>query len=248
MRLFPIIVVLLLAGLLYWWFTRTPPEQVARTLKRALLWIGGGLLIVLAATGRLPALFALLGALAPFVQRIMRLLSLWPLIQRVIGLFGGARQPGGASARQSSRVRTVYLDMLLDHDSGAMSGTILRGRFAGSALADLSLAQLLELLDECRKQDSQSAAILEAYMDRELDESWRERDPAGENARAAPTSSEMSIQQAYEILGLESGASDAEVIAAHRRLMQKLHPDRGGSTYLAAQINRAKEILQKHAA
>jgi curved DNA-binding protein CbpA len=53
----------------------------------------------------------------------------------------------------------------------------------------------------------------------------------------------MSREQAFQILGLKSSATDEEIRLAHKKLMLKMHPDRGGSDYLAAQINLAKSVL-----
>jgi DnaJ-domain-containing protein 1 len=232
------ILFLLLLGLR--WFQSTPPAEVARRLKRAGLWLGGGLLVFLAASGRLPALFALLGALAPFLQRLLRLLQLAPLLQRLL-IWWRQQQGAHPAAGQTSRVTTRFLVMELDHDTGAMRGEVLVGRFQGRTLASLSLEQLLELHAECAA-DPQSAAVLAAYLDREQGPDWREQGAPGA-AQEPPASGPMTREQAWEILGLEPGASRDAVLAAHRRLMQRLHPDRGGSNWLAAQINRAKDVL-----
>lgn len=244
MRLFPLLAVAGLALIFIWWFLRTPPEQVARMLRRALLWAGGALLIFLAATGRLHWLFALLGAAAPFVQRVFNLLQMLPLLRRLQGLFqsggGPAAGPGGG---RSSQVRTRFLHMSLDHESGDMTGQVLEGSFAGRSLADLSLRQLLQLLQTCREADPQSAAVLEAYLDRRHGASWRDHDDAESAGRETGESGPMSREQAYEILGLEPGADRSSILDAHRRLMQKLHPDRGGSTWLASRVNQAKDLL-----
>jgi DnaJ-domain-containing protein 1 len=133
--------------------------------------------------------------------------------------------------------------MSLDHDSGAMDGVVLQGPRRGARLAECSRDDLLALLAELRVQDSEAAQLLEAYLDR-VHPDWRATG-AGGQAGAAPASESaaMTREEAYRILGLEPGADQQAIRAAHRRLMVKLHPDQGGSTYLAAKINQAKDVL-----
>src|SRR5262245_28274263 len=130
--------------------------------------------------------------------------------------------------------------MVLDHDSGNMDGRCLRGQFAGRELSSLRNTEVLQLLEEIRATDSQGALLLEAYLDRRCPK-WRDRS-AGD-PREDPRQSRMSRKQAYDVLDLKPGATEAEIRAAHRRLMMKLHPDQGGSTYLASRVNEAKDVL-----
>jgi hypothetical protein len=154
--------------------------------------------------------------------------------------------PAGFTARtqksggQTSRVRSAYFEMELDHDTGAMRGRVLAGRHQGADLERLDVKTLSSMLTEI---DEESRALLIAYLDRR-DPTWSEyaqTDTA--SRRHASSSGKMSEQEAYQILGLEAGASADDISRAHRTLMKKLHPDQGGSTYLAARINEAKEIL-----
>jgi hypothetical protein len=154
--------------------------------------------------------------------------------------------PAGFSARtqktggKTSRVRSAYFEMELDHDSGGMRGRIVAGRHQGAELERLDVKTLVEMLAEV---DDESRALLIAYLDRR-DPTWGEH-AQGDAAtgRPAASSGKMSEQEAYQILGLEAGASADAISRAHRTLMKKMHPDQGGSTYLAARINEAKEIL-----
>jgi len=155
-----------------------------------------------------------------------------------IDLGGHYPSPGGGST-----VRSRYLRMHLDHDSGALGGEILGGSFAGRSLDELDSAGLMALRNEVTA-DGESLALVEAYLDRRMP-GWREDvegDAAAGPRRTADTGP-MTDQQAYEILGLSAGAGKAEIRAAHRRLMKKVHPDQGGSTFLAAKINEAKDRL-----
>jgi hypothetical protein len=156
--------------------------------------------------------------------------------------------PAGFSARtqkssgQTSRVHAQFLELELDHDTGAMRGTIVAGSRRGASLDDLSVEALASLVGEF---DDESRALLVAYLDRR-DAGWREHAQAdAATGRSAPSSGKMSEQEAYQILGLEPGAGVDDVAQAHRRLMKRLHPDQGGSTYLAARINEAKEVLTR---
>jgi DnaJ-domain-containing protein 1 len=144
------------------------------------------------------------------------------------------------SSGQTSQVHSAYLEMELDHDSGAMRGRIVAGRHQGVALERLDVKTLVSLLGEV---DEESRALLMAYLDRR-DPRWSEyADGDSAAGRSAASSGKMSEQEAYQILGVEPGASADAISYAHRTLMKKLHPDQGGSTYLAARINEAKEIL-----
>jgi hypothetical protein len=152
------------------------------------------------------------------------------------GLFGGQRSSG-----QSSRVRSAFLDMSLDHDSGELSGTILAGEHAGRSLGEFDLAQLAAMMPAF---DAESVALLESYLDRRFP-AWRQNaqgNGTGGQRRTA-AGGKMTAEEAYQILGLQPGASRDDIARAHRGLMKKLHPDQGGSTYLAARVNEAKDTL-----
>jgi hypothetical protein len=148
------------------------------------------------------------------------------------------RSPG-----QTSRVATEYLEVELEHDSGEIRGRVLKGAFAGRDLETLTPIETAHLWQDCRFADPQSAQILEAYLDR-VHPSWREDLARAEgDSPGDQASSSLTRAQALEVLGLEEGAMPADIRRAHRELMLKMHPDRGGSTYLAAKINEAKDLL-----
>jgi len=146
------------------------------------------------------------------------------------------------SSGQVSRVRTAFIEMELDHDSNTMRGRVLAGRHQGAALDALPLGTLTAMLADI---DGDSRSLLAAYLDRRHPR-WRE-DAQGDAAagRAAGASGKMTEEEAYQILGVARGASERDISRAHRALMKKLHPDQGGSTYLAARVNEAKEVLSR---
>jgi hypothetical protein len=163
--------------------------------------------------------------------------------------WGGFPMPWASTRSQPtpgrvSRVRSAMIEMELDHDTGAMDGTVLAGAFQGQRLGALDEASLKRLLAECRASDPDGLRLLEAYLDRRSP-GWREDAEPHEHARAGgePKPGTMTEEEAYQILGLAPGASVDEIRRAHRALMKKLHPDQGGSTYLAARVNQAKEVL-----
>jgi len=174
-----------------------------------------------------------------------------PLAAVGLGLLGWLPfGPAGFGARtqksrgQVSRVRSAFLEMELDHDTGAMRGVILTGPREGTRLEGLDIDTLIGLLGEI---DDESRALLAAYLDRR-DSSWREHAQADAAAgRGGAPRGPMSQEEAYQILGLEPGAKAEEIVRAHRTLMKRIHPDQGGTNYLAARVNEAKDtLLRQH--
>ncbi|MDP2618895.1 MAG: DnaJ domain-containing protein [Hyphomicrobiales bacterium] len=162
--------------------------------------------------------------------------------------------PGSAqkSAGQRSRVRSRHLDMTLDHDTGEMDGTVRTGRFGGERLGKMSLAELQELYGEVA-HDAESVALIETYLDRRFPD-WREGTgearagnggDGGTRYGKSGATGPMTMDEAHKVLGVARGASEAEIRTAHRRLMKNLHPDQGGSTYLATKLNEARDLLLK---
>jgi hypothetical protein len=224
--------VAILAGLLLliYLFVNANPANLARGLKWAAI-VAAVLLF----------LFLLLSERFAFIW--LPLTLIFPYLRRIRSLFGGFRGAGSGSA--SSDVSTPYLRMRLDHETGAMTGTVLAGGFSGMLIEEMSRADLLALLRECRAADEEGARLLEAYLDR-LHPDWRAEFGAGQSAQPPRGGTDMTVEEAYEILGLKPDADAAAIKAAHHRLMMQLHPDHGGTDYLATQINRARDVLLKH--
>jgi hypothetical protein len=224
-----------MALLVFWWlsrlFTKTNPVLLAKLIKR----FGG---------------YALLG-LAAFMMtrgRIDMALLVGGLGTWLLGWSAGLGRFGRGSAApttgKTSRVRSAMVEMELDHDTGDMRGTILGGSFEGRPLQALSEIELQALYVECAASDPEGVRLLEAYFDRRFP-GWR-KDAHGDHNAGAGSQAQpgaMTEEEAYQILGLEPGADVEAIKRAHRALMMKLHPDQGGSTYLASRVNEAKDIL-----
>jgi len=157
--------------------------------------------------------------------------------------WGGGRNGGRNGPKQRSSVRSAALEMELDHESGAMNGIVLVGEHEGKELDLMERSELFELRGMIA-DDGESLALLDAYLDRRL-AGWREdaHADAGAGQGSTPSTGPMGEKEAYEVLGLTAGATVAEIRQAHRRLMKAAHPDSGGSTFLAAKINEAKDVL-----
>ena len=210
-------------------FSKADPKQAAKLLRA----MGGGAALLFA------AFLLFRGEIGPAITvgavglGLLGWITLWPA-----SFAGRSRKSPG----RVSRVRTAFLEMELDHDSGAMRGRILAGPHDGASLDDLDPATLIGLLSQI---DGDSRDLLAAYLDRRQP-GWREHaqsDAAAGAGRSAARGSKMTEEEAYQILGLQPGASAQDIGRAHRSLMKKLHPDQGGSTYLAARVNEAKDVL-----
>jgi len=219
-------------ALVVWWLLRANPSTIARVLRPLLMVVGlVGVAIMLIfgvrfVPGLLPELFGLAGIVAAAL--LARALRRRPS--------GGFSSPGNA---QRTEARTAFFEAWIDHGTGDVGGAVQSGRFAGRTFDSLSDSELLDLHVEC-SSDTDSLRVLEAYLDRRLGADWR-------SARQGPPPrgprTDMTREEALAVLGLAEGASEQEIKAAHRRLIQRVHPDVGGSADLAARINRAKDIL-----
>jgi hypothetical protein len=208
-----------------------------KALMKAMRYAGAGLLALFAiwllATDRFaPGMFIASAAWGLYTRG-----HIWPGGWPSYSFPGRARSTPG----QSTSVRTSWLEMELDHDTGEMRGTILRGDHAGRRLDQLGKDALVALHDTVAHDDAETARLLEAYLDRTFAD-WRPS--ATEDApKAGRASTGMSRAEALKVLGLQEGAGDDEIRAAHRRLMVQNHPDKGGTDYIAAKINEAKDVL-----
>ena len=226
------------------WLTTADPKTIIKVVSRLLLGLAVVAIVFLAVTGRLAFAIPLLVA------------GFWWIVRNGIKnlLFSSARKAFSNAAGRSSHgrsnnqsdIKTDYLRMSLNHESGEISGEVLKGRFAGAMLVELEFEEVLELLDECNSKDQRSATLLEGYLDRTAGPDWRDKAGAnqtGNNSSSRGSGGSMTREEALEILGL-TGAPDAGAIKqAHHRLMQQAHPDKGGSTWMATKINEARDLL-----
>ena len=220
------------------WASNLPTNPLKRGLKILLILVAGiGALIVLLRVGLSPILSGLLALTPAIIGNWKRFSQLSRRTQRTQG--------------QTSRVSSIWLDMVLDHDTGKISGKVLKGRHAGRNLNNLSEKALDELAIEC-SDDHDSARLLSAYMTnrfgrRDTGEETRARGSqsrTGDSERAA----RMSRPEALSILGLVEPVTTAEINAAYKRLISKVHPDVGGNAFLASRVNEARDILLKKSA
>ncbi len=227
--------VALLAGFLLAgrWFVNAEPKNIIKVAKWSLFGVIGLVVLFFLLTGRIAWALYALPALLPWLLRARAL-------SRMAKNF--SRMSGGGSPGMSSEVDSAFLSMSLDHDTGDMDGIVRQGRFEGRHLSALSLPDLMLLYEDYTREDPESARLLGAFLERVHPE-WQEGAAESDGPERPASSGPMPRDEACRILGVEEDATEKEIKAAYHRLIANLHPDKGGSAYLAAKINEARDVL-----
>jgi hypothetical protein len=215
------------------WFGRVTPASAAKIVRGGGYTVGIAALLALLLRGS----FGLVGMLGSMMFANVLRGGGNPFAAMM-----NAAGWGGAKSRVSV-ARSASIEMQLDRENGKMNGRVLAGPLTGRALDEMTRADCLAAYRFCLSDDPEGAALLETYLDRRFS-AWRQAQQSDGDARAGSWGGgALSRDEAYEILGLAKGAGREEIVAAHRSLMKKLHPDHGGSTALAARVNQAKDVL-----
>lgn len=218
------------------WFVSTEPRTVMKVLKWVAIVAVGAAVVLIVLTGRFAMVLWAAPVLLPWIMRAR---------MAARSAKNSARMSGFGARGRTSDVDSAFLSMQLNHDSGDMDGVVRKGAHAGRRLSDLELTDLIALHDTYAREDRESLKLLAAYLDRTYPD-WRtghekQSGGGGDDIGSGP----MSRAEALRVLGLPDDANDAEIKAAHHRLIAGLHPDRGGSAYLSAKINEARDVLLK---
>jgi hypothetical protein len=211
-------------------FVQVNPAILAEVFRRVIGILALALAVIFALTGRM------------FLAVPIAWVAFRFLMHRRISWQKSNKQGG-----QSSRVRTSSLEMILEHDTGHIDGNILVGLHAGKRLSELDLKDVISFRSECEERDLKAVKLIDAFLDRTY-EDWHKfagiEDEYFANGEVGSDNfGPMSREEAYEVLGLGRDSTKDDVRRAHRQLMKKLHPDQGGSTYLASKVNEAKDFL-----
>lgn len=225
-----ILLVALIFIVWYWWKTikGLSAEEKRPFLWRSAFWVVLGASLLLVLSGRMHWVGAGLAALIPLGKSLLAFGFRALPILRLLGRF----------KTTPSQFKTTSLNVTINFSNSQMDGEVLIGDLAGKKLSELTDDQLENLAAQLKDVDRESYALLYAYRMR--------RGNAGQQSDGGFSSDNftgLSESEAYEILGLDQTASKEDIIKAHKRLVQRLHPDRGGSDYLAAKINAAKDRL-----
>lgn len=196
------------------------PAQAQTALSSALIAAGIWLFVLRAVTVAIPLL----------------------ILGTVLLLRENSRGSSGPTTK-TSKVRSIHLEMTLDHETGTIDGRILRGKRQGQVLSALTLQELLSYHAEVQA-DEESVKLFETFLDG-AHPAWRDQNDASSayGEEASPLSRQLSLKDAYQLLGLEAGCSDEDIRKAFHRLIKRVHPDSGGSAALATQITKARDRL-----
>ena len=214
---------------------RQPPHKRRAAYFQIILGAAVVGVVILTLMGKMHWLGAAITGLLVVARQML------PLLIRLLPMLGSLRGQAGSTGSKQSEVSARILTMTLDHDNGDLSGVVLEGPFKDWLLEELDRQQLDELLAYCQREDADSAQLLASYLEQRFPDDETTHEQAESDHPHNPTG--LTRAEALSLLGLEEGATQDEIISAHRTLIQKVHPDRGGSDYLAAKINEAKDFL-----